>query len=158
MGVWSRTARRRVTATALAVVVASSLAACGSSSPGPGPSPSQGSSQSTGSPTVGSASATATGPTSTTTGSSSTAHSHSSGSGSSAGLAVFESAGCGGCHTLAAAHATGDVGPDLDDLKPSEALVARQVTNGGAVMPSFAGRLSKAQITAVARFVASAAG
>jgi mono/diheme cytochrome c family protein len=71
---------------------------------------------------------------------------------------VFTSAGCGSCHTLAAAHATGDVGPNLDDLKPSEALVASQVTNGGAAMPSFAGRLSKAQIEAVAKFVASAAG
>jgi mono/diheme cytochrome c family protein len=71
---------------------------------------------------------------------------------------VFTSAGCGACHTLAAAHATGQVGPNLDDLKPSEALVAHQVTNGGAAMPSFSGRLSKAQITAVAKFVASAAG
>ena len=71
---------------------------------------------------------------------------------------MFTSAGCGSCHTLAAAHATGDVGPNLDDLKPSEARVARQVTAGGAAMPSFAGRLSKAQIAAVAKFVASAAG
>jgi mono/diheme cytochrome c family protein len=71
---------------------------------------------------------------------------------------VFTSAGCGSCHTLAAAHASGDIGPNLDDLKPSEALVAHQVTNGGPAMPSFADRLSKAQIAAVAKFVASAAG
>ena len=32
------------------------------------------------------------------------------------GLAVFESAGCGGCHTLAVARSTGETGPELDDL------------------------------------------
>ena len=39
------------------------------------------------------------------------------------GKAVFASAGCGGCHTLAAAGANGNVGPNLDATKPSEALV-----------------------------------
>jgi cytochrome c oxidase subunit II len=32
------------------------------------------------------------------------------------GLAVFDSNGCGGCHTLAAAKSTGKVGPSLDDI------------------------------------------
>jgi cytochrome c oxidase subunit 2 len=32
------------------------------------------------------------------------------------GLAVFQQNGCGGCHTLKAAGATGNVGPDLDKL------------------------------------------
>src|SRR5581483_8462900 len=36
-----------------------------------------------------------------------------------AGKAVFESAGCKGCHTLKAAGATGTVGPNLDQLKPA---------------------------------------
>jgi len=58
---------------------------------------------------------------------------------------------------LAAAGATGSIGPNLDELKPSVAAVARQVTQGGGPMPSFAGSLSKAQIAAVARFVASSA-
>ena len=31
-----------------------------------------------------------------------------------AGKAVFASAGCGGCHTLAAAGTSGNVGPNLD--------------------------------------------
>jgi cytochrome c oxidase subunit 2 len=36
------------------------------------------------------------------------------------GKTVFTgSAGCGGCHTLAAAGTTATVGPDLDDLSPS---------------------------------------
>src|SRR4029077_9180697 len=38
---------------------------------------------------------------------------------------------CASCHTLDAAHATGTVGPNLDRLRPSKSVVARQVTNGG---------------------------
>jgi cytochrome c oxidase subunit II len=33
-----------------------------------------------------------------------------------AGKAVFASAGCGSCHTLAAAGASGQVGPNLDEV------------------------------------------
>ena len=42
-----------------------------------------------------------------------------------AGAAVFKNNGCGACHTLTAASATGKVGPDLDKL-PSEAQGAKQ--------------------------------
>ncbi len=84
---------------------------------------------------------------------------HAAGSGPAVnGKSVFESAGCSGCHTLKDAGATGNVGPNLDQLKPSKALVARQVETGGAVMPSFKGKLSQAQIDAVAGYVASVAG
>jgi cytochrome c oxidase subunit 2 len=41
------------------------------------------------------------------------------------GLAVFQQNGCGGCHTLKPAAATGKVGPDLDNLK-QEAAKANQ--------------------------------
>ena len=44
---------------------------------------------------------------------------------------VFASAGCGGCHTLKDAGSSGNVGPNLDQLKPSQATVAQQVENGG---------------------------
>jgi len=74
------------------------------------------------------------------------------------GEAIFKGAGCAGCHTLAAAGATGTVGPNLDQLKPALARVVSQVTNGGAVMPAFKGKLSAAQIQAVARYVSSSAG
>jgi cbb3-type cytochrome c oxidase subunit III len=74
------------------------------------------------------------------------------------GAAIFKGAGCSGCHTLAAAGATGTIGPNLDQLKPALAIVVRQVTNGGAVMPAFKGKLSPAQIQAVAKYVASSAG
>jgi sulfite dehydrogenase len=74
------------------------------------------------------------------------------------GKQVFASAGCGGCHTLKDAGTNGTVGPNLDQLKPTKDRVARQVTNGGAIMPSFKSRLSKAQIEAVAAYVSSVAG
>jgi cytochrome c oxidase subunit 1 len=75
-----------------------------------------------------------------------------------AGKAVFLSAGCSGCHTLKAAGASGNVGPNLDTAKPLAALVAARVSRGKGGMPSFAGQLSDAQISAVAAFVASSAG
>jgi cbb3-type cytochrome c oxidase subunit III len=74
------------------------------------------------------------------------------------GAAIFKGATCAGCHTLAAAGATGTVGPNLDQLKPAMAIVVRQVTNGGTVMPAFKGKLSAAQIQAVAKYVSSSAG
>ena len=76
----------------------------------------------------------------------------------SAGAGVFASGGCGGCHTLKAANATGQVGPDLDDLRPTFAQVQAKVLEGGGVMPSFRGKLSEQQIRDVAAFVATRAG
>lgn len=73
------------------------------------------------------------------------------------GKALF-SANCASCHTLKDAAATGTVGPNLDSLQPPEPRVARQVTTGGAIMPSFKSKLSKAQIDAIAKYVSSVAG
>ncbi|HUJ93091.1 MAG TPA: cbb3-type cytochrome c oxidase subunit I, partial [Gaiellaceae bacterium] len=70
-----------------------------------------------------------------------------------AGKAVFESAGCKGCHTLAAAGATGTVGPNLDQKKPPLALVLLRVTQGKGAMPSFKSTLTPQQIKDVAAFV-----
>lgn len=74
-----------------------------------------------------------------------------------AGEMVFET-NCATCHTLAAAGSSGTVGPNLDELEPSEELVVHQVTNGGGVMPAFGETLSKAEIESVAKFVSSVAG
>jgi cbb3-type cytochrome c oxidase subunit III len=75
------------------------------------------------------------------------------------GEAIFKGAGCAGCHTLAAAGATGTTGPNLDQLAPSEAVVAHQVTSPPpGLMPSFQGKLTPAQIQAVAKYVSSSAG
>ena len=76
----------------------------------------------------------------------------------SAGAKVFADAGCGSCHTLAAANATGTTGPNLDELQPNEETVERQVRNGGGGMPSFEGQLSDQEIEQVAEFVSSSAG
>jgi cbb3-type cytochrome c oxidase subunit III len=73
------------------------------------------------------------------------------------GKKIFQTE-CGSCNTLAAAGTSGTVGPNLDQLKPAQAIVVRQVTNGGAIMPAFKGTLSAAQIDAVAKFVSSSAG
>ena len=74
------------------------------------------------------------------------------------GKTIYGQAGCGSCHTLKDAGSSGTVGPNLDQLKPPEARVVTQVTNGGAVMPAFKDRLTSAQIQAVAKYVSSVAG
>ena len=70
-----------------------------------------------------------------------------------AGEAVFASAGCGGCHTLAAAGSGGTIGPNLDDASPSHDKVVERVTEGKGAMPSFADQLSEQQIQDVAAYV-----
>ncbi|HEY5659978.1 MAG TPA: c-type cytochrome [Gaiellaceae bacterium] len=77
------------------------------------------------------------------------------------GAKIFKGAGCAGCHTLAAAGSSGTVGPNLDQLGSvlTVALVTRQVTTPPpGIMPSFKGKLSTAQIQAVAQYVSSSAG
>jgi mono/diheme cytochrome c family protein len=75
-----------------------------------------------------------------------------------AGAKVFAQAGCGSCHTFAAAKAHGQLGPNLDALKPTYSQVRLQVERGGGSMPSFKGQLSPRQIRDVAAFVATSAG
>jgi len=75
-----------------------------------------------------------------------------------AGKAVFTSAGCAGCHTLADAGASGNVGPNLDQAKPNTELVVTRVTKGMGAMPPFAGQLTDQQIADVAAYVTQATG
>jgi cytochrome c553 len=72
-----------------------------------------------------------------------------------AGAKIFTSAGCSACHALAAARSNGQIGPNLDQLKPAYPSVVRQLASGGAGMPSFKGRLSARQIEQVASYVVS---
>ncbi|WP_445152177.1 c-type cytochrome [Baekduia sp. Peel2402] len=72
------------------------------------------------------------------------------------GQAIFTTVGCSTCHTLAAAGAKGQVGPNLDTVKATQAAVAKQVIHGGGGMPAFANQLSPSEIKAVARYVAQA--
>ena len=93
--------------------------------------------------------------------------------GASAGRKVFASAGCGGCHTLAAAGSNGQVGPNLDKQlptdarragKPLAAFVRESIVKPNAyiakgfkpnVMPqTFGKQLSNAQIAALVAFIA----
>ena len=75
-----------------------------------------------------------------------------------AGKAVFGKAGCGSCHTLAAAHSTGTVGPNLDQAKPDYRLATARVTLGKVPMPSFKGQLTDQQIADVASYVVTSTG
>ena len=76
------------------------------------------------------------------------------------GSGIYASSGCGGCHTLAAAHSTGTVGPNLDQLKPDYRAATAQVTNGGTGMPAFGktGQLSPQQVADVAAYVVDSTG
>ena len=80
-----------------------------------------------------------------------------SAAGSTDGKAIF-STSCASCHTLAAAGATGTIGPNLDDLKPALDRTKQQVIHGGGAMPAFKGQLTDKQIDAVAKFVSQSAG
>jgi mono/diheme cytochrome c family protein len=78
---------------------------------------------------------------------------------SGAGKTVF-AANCASCHTLKAANASGQVGPNLDQTKFDEKAIATQVQNGGGAMPAFGKNkiLTAAQIQEVAQYVAQVAG
>jgi mono/diheme cytochrome c family protein len=80
-----------------------------------------------------------------------------SGGGGTDGKTIFTS-NCASCHTLSDAKATGNIGPNLDQLKPGLARVQKQVIHGGGAMPAFKGKLSDKQIKAVAKYVSSVAG
>jgi mono/diheme cytochrome c family protein len=75
-----------------------------------------------------------------------------------AGKATFLKVGCTGCHTLADAHSTGTVGPNLDQAKPPYRTATARVTLGKGAMPSFKGQLSDQQIADVASYVVKATG
>ena len=70
------------------------------------------------------------------------------------GLEVYNNkAQCGICHTLQSAGSKGQIGTNLDQLKPLMTQVISAVTNGNGVMPAFEGMLSSEEIDAVAYYV-----
>jgi cytochrome c oxidase subunit 2 len=92
------------------------------------------------------------------------------------GLAAFQQFGCGGCHTLASAGASGKVGPDLDKLKqaaaqanrgPLTSFIHESIVNPNAyiapgyppnVMPgNFAVQIPAAQLSQLVQYLASQA-
>ena len=70
------------------------------------------------------------------------------------GKTIFlEQGNCAACHTLADAKSNGEIGPNLNQIKPDIARVISTVTNGIGVMPPYKDLLSKEEIQAVAHYV-----
>ena len=70
------------------------------------------------------------------------------------GKEIFlEKANCAMCHTLLDAGSSGDIGPNLDILKPQISQTIMAVTNGIGVMPAWEGILTEEEIEAVAYYI-----
>jgi len=70
------------------------------------------------------------------------------------GLDVYNNkAQCGVCHSLQAAGSEGQIGPNLDMLKPQTEQIISAVTNGIGVMPPWEGILTQEEIEAVAYYI-----
>jgi cytochrome c oxidase subunit II len=96
------------------------------------------------------------------------------GSGTNAGgKTVFDNNGCGSCHTLTAANATGTIGPDLDKLRqyasqagqPLEQFIRESIVDPNKYIqpgypknvmpPNFGTALSTVQLNALVQFLVS---
>ena len=64
---------------------------------------------------------------------------------------------CSSCHILADANSSGQIGPNLNDIRPDKMRVINVVSNGIGVMPSYQGELTIEEIQAVAYYVSIAA-
>ena len=70
------------------------------------------------------------------------------------GLDVYNNkAQCGSCHTLQAAGSAENIGPNLDQLKPTMSQIIYAVTNGIGVMQAWEGILTYEEIEAVAYYI-----
>ena len=70
------------------------------------------------------------------------------------GLEVYNNkAQCGACHVLQSAGSVGQIGPNLDHLKPTISRIISVVTNGIGVMQAWEGILTHEEIEAVAYYV-----
>lgn len=65
---------------------------------------------------------------------------------------------CAICHTMKDAGATGAIGPDLDQLKPSADQVVKAMQTGLGAMPSFSNTLDEQQMQAVAAYIVHVTG
>ena len=70
------------------------------------------------------------------------------------GKKIFlEKGNCAMCHALSDAGSNGDIGPNLNLIKPNVKTVIMAVTNGIGVMPAYDGILTSSEIKAVAKYV-----
>jgi cytochrome c oxidase subunit 2 len=81
--------------------------------------------------------------------------------GQQGGLAVYARMGCGGCHTLAAARSTGEIGPSLDAVLPGHMAASLRAkilnpTPGTAMPGNFGRRMSDAELDALVAFLLAA--
>ena len=60
---------------------------------------------------------------------------------------------CAACHTLKDAKSTGNIGPNLNEIRPGIEKVISTVKKGIGVMPAFEGQLSNEEIQAVSYYV-----
>ncbi len=65
---------------------------------------------------------------------------------------------CGSCHTLAAAGATGGIGPNLDEARPTRERVRTMIRNGAISGAMPAGLLTGNDLERVAIYVSRVAG
>ena len=65
----------------------------------------------------------------------------------------LEKGNCATCHALSDAGSNGDIGPSLNEIKPSFERIVMAVTNGIGVMPAYEGMLTSKEIEAVAIYV-----
>jgi cytochrome c2 len=91
--------------------------------------------------------------------------------GATTGEQIFTAAGCGACHVLGKANATGNIGPSLDELAQvagdrTDAAAEEYVTEAildpdaftvegfqAGVMPAYEGRLSEKQVQALVEYL-----
>ena len=64
---------------------------------------------------------------------------------------------CSSCHILADAGSDGQIGPNLNDIRPDKIRVVIAVTNGIGIMPAYEGQLTLEEIEAVAHYVSVSA-
>ena len=60
---------------------------------------------------------------------------------------------CATCHTLDDANSNGNIGPNLNVIKPDISRILTAVTNGIGVMPAYQGQLTDQEINAIATYV-----
>ena len=64
---------------------------------------------------------------------------------------------CSTCHTLADAGSNGQIGPNLNEIRPNKMRLINVITHGIGVMPAYEGQLTPKEIEAVAHYVSISA-
>ena len=74
------------------------------------------------------------------------------------GKNVFLNKGaCSTCHILADAGSDGQIGPNLNEIRPDKMTIMNAVANGIGVMPPYEDQLTPEEIEAVAHYVSISA-